>query len=603
MQVNEVKFDSLKRELGEVNFSKTKLSDAHIKEAIKIIAKAQGVPETSIHDKIKVQMDEFKLKYDATPVLYSTIYNNIVEDIVFTEMNDTPAAKVEGAPEFDNVTFVDLDRIVKRQHAKSLFPLKHVQDTRKKKEPRIITVPTKNEANQKKYGDTPTASAYPDGTFVFSIPFCQSLIDFAYLKKVKGPDSKYESQGGDIPDSYCYLEFLILHEYMHFVHADFHNMSVYKLDPTIVNWVGDFRSNYMLVKAGHPQLPMGLFNDNINLDRQHTFREMYNIVKAEMDKLPKDEQEKVKKALNRMGDEHQQEEPDNKGKPAPSEKDVDEHNKKVKEKIENDKGEDGKPSDEEGDGRGERKKETFGKGKGGPGGTNGAPSEFSYDHIRPTYTWQQLLRKMVTSQSTDSYETYQKPARRSVTNAEIGRQMGAAAVKPGEVLKDAELKIGFLVDSSGSMSNIIDKIYANIDKLLSSKTGMSQTFWLIKYSSSHEMYLCNNKRRTYAKVQAIGEAAKMESGNIKQLFSRHIGSGTTFNEALVEDANKIVKKKFNIVMFSDRDILDNENWKHFESWYKTASNQIFTIFDSRETWIQVCQKMKSKPNGFTYFSE
>jgi len=48
----------------------------------------------------------------------------------------------------------------------------------------------------------------------------------------------------------------------------------------------DFRSNYMLVKNGYDQLPIGLFSDHINYDRQGRYDAMVKLVHDEMKKLP-----------------------------------------------------------------------------------------------------------------------------------------------------------------------------------------------------------------------------------------------------------------------------------------------------------------------------
>jgi hypothetical protein len=52
----------------------------------------------------------------------------------------------------------------------------------------------------------------------------------------------------------------------------------------------DFRSNYMLVKSGYEQLPIGLFSDDLNFDRELTssYPKLIKVLDEELKKLPKD---------------------------------------------------------------------------------------------------------------------------------------------------------------------------------------------------------------------------------------------------------------------------------------------------------------------------
>jgi hypothetical protein len=124
-------------------------------------------------------------------------------------------------------------------------------------------------------------------------------LDWAFLKGIKPKQIKYQNNGGKIPPEYAYIEFLLMHEYLHYSEADFYyHRIIPKANSKIINYVGDFRSNYLLVKSGYEQLPMGLFNDKINYDRQKTYREMYDVVKGEFDKM----KEPGKKQQVQVGD-------------------------------------------------------------------------------------------------------------------------------------------------------------------------------------------------------------------------------------------------------------------------------------------------------------
>ena len=60
-----------------------------------------------------------------------------------------------------------------------------------------------------------TAAATPKGEFLFNKKFMQELMDFAMVEGLHPKGKKYVSNGGNIPDCYAYIEFLIIHELLH----------------------------------------------------------------------------------------------------------------------------------------------------------------------------------------------------------------------------------------------------------------------------------------------------------------------------------------------------------------------------------------------------
>jgi len=88
----------------------------------------------------------------------------------------------------------------------------------------------------------------------------------------------------DRPDEFGYLETVIFHEFMHFYHDDTEYYNIKQgCNHRIMNWASDFRSNYLLTKSGFTQLPLGLYSDEINFDRQNSLDEMYEVVKKELE--------------------------------------------------------------------------------------------------------------------------------------------------------------------------------------------------------------------------------------------------------------------------------------------------------------------------------
>jgi predicted metal-dependent peptidase len=293
-------FNNLKKEEGEIKFTKSTLQDPHIKKLIAYAAKETGTPVADIEKTIQKEIDEFKDIEKVAPILYHTIGDNIAEGEAFDLLKKV---RIKEAPTFDEGIFNKLVRLIKFEH-KMFFPLKNFIDHKSLHNPRFVLIPGENEADNKKYAKIKTAAATPKGVFIFNVKFMQELLDFGYVKGITPQGKKYKDHGGTIPNEYGYIEFLIIHELMHYSYADFHYQKILKGNGKIINWVGDFRTNYLLIKSGHDQLPIGLFNDKINYDRQDTYKEMYDLVKSEFDKLNKNQQKKVGKKIDGLTDDH-----------------------------------------------------------------------------------------------------------------------------------------------------------------------------------------------------------------------------------------------------------------------------------------------------------
>ena len=375
---------------GEVHFSRSDWNDPHITKLLDFVAQAKGVSTAAIKQEIDDSLLPFADMVQKAPVLYKTIKDNVIEGELFNQLNALPSTTVvPDAAQFRERTFFKLVRMIAAEHDE-FWPLRSYIDGRRL-QPKFefVNIPPEHA----KPGDITTAAAYPNGTFVFNIPFMQSLLNFAQIKGIHPKGKKYEANGGPLANGYSYIEFLILHEFMHYTNDDFYYQNVIPdADPKIINWVGDFRSNYLLVKSGYEQLPIGLFNDDINYDRQKQYIDMYNIVKQEMDNLREnpDLDQLLRELLNKMGDDH---EPGNEaGKKKGDAKPRPGSGEDKGEKGEGKPGEGGKPGDdkqpgEEGKGEGKAGKagDTPGDGSGTPGepgeGGTGGGRELTIDDL------------------------------------------------------------------------------------------------------------------------------------------------------------------------------------------------------------------------------
>jgi hypothetical protein len=225
--------------------------------------------------------------------------------------------------------------------------------------------------------------------------------------------------------------------------------------------------------------------------------------------------------------------------------------------------------------------------------------------------WRQLIEKFVHSQDSQEEETYQKPHRRNVTNVHIASQTGSAAIRPGEIPGEVRtVKLCFVVDSSGSMSTAIEEMYSNIANLLKQYGGKLVTeFILIKFSDDFHIFKCKvaGNDGWYQKIHSLiggkekpGMAKDYESGNLKQLFSKHYGSGTSFSPALVKEIMYLVHKQYNILVATDSDILWQGNVENLRDLYKTAKKALFIVAANKECFANICSAFKEIPGQVTH---
>lgn len=585
---------------GQVKFSTSQWADPHIQKILNAVAKAEGVSPSDIVKEINDKLAQFAPAAQKAPVLYQTIKDNIIENELFNKLADSTADIDTGAPKFRERTFFKLVRSIAVEHDE-FWPLRSYIDGRAL-QPKFefVTLPMNDQS-----GGVTTAAATPNGTFIFNTLFMQKLLDYAALKDIHPKGKKYEKNGGDIPDGYAYIEFLILHEFMHYTNDDFHYQKVIpNANPKIINWVGDFRSNYLLVKSGYEQLPLGLFNDGINYDRQPTYDAMYDLVKSEFEALQDPQmQNMMQQILDSLGDDHEpgQKEGAEEGDGGMKPEDIDKAGQKTSGQMQ--EGEDLSP--DEAKEKEAAKANAPGNGPGGPDGGRGrnGAGKLDYSKIKPAFNWQTIVKRFLAKATMKTEETYSKPARRSVSSMDIARQVGAAAIKPAEKPLDfAEARLGFVIDSSGSMNNVIGKVMSNATQLLTQPAFKHLECLVIKFSSSHEVFRVNFAGNKAAKVPNTDTKPKNYPLTVADVFGVHFGAGTNFGAAIKDDLISAAKKKWNLIFFLDNDILAKGNFENFMDIIRAAPANVFVIFDGERTYNQFRQKAGTSTPNITYFT-
>lgn len=295
----EVGLDYGHNKKGSTNFTKSDGSEAYIQEIIEKYASTKGITTVEAQKIFDTKLEKFKINMEKSIKLNGTMLNNIGETVAFDLLEETPVDGIK----FSKRIFQELFQEVKSE-VPEFYPLSNSFEP-KRIEPTIWYSPDKLAPE---FNDVGTAACTPDAKLIFNVPFMEKLMKFASIKGIKANPNKlhgkkYVSQGGNIPDEYLYCEFVLLHEIMHYGNGDFYFEKAYKLNGNIVNYVGDFVTNYNLVKSGYAQLPIGLFNDDINYDRFNSYQQMYDVVEAELKKLSPKDQKDVMDQMDKMGDE------------------------------------------------------------------------------------------------------------------------------------------------------------------------------------------------------------------------------------------------------------------------------------------------------------
>src|SRR5271168_4424203 len=105
---------SIKRkELGQVPLKNSKLSDPHIRDLVNKISAKTGIPTFDLDNKIQedvAKLDELK-KY--SPILYTTIAQNAVENAAFNLMEKSP---ISGNVQFSMPVFYRLCEMIQMEH-------------------------------------------------------------------------------------------------------------------------------------------------------------------------------------------------------------------------------------------------------------------------------------------------------------------------------------------------------------------------------------------------------------------------------------------------------------------------------------------------------
>lgn len=220
----------------------------------------------------------------------------------------------------------------------------------------------------------------------------------------------------------------------------------------------------------------------------------------------------------------------------------------------------------------------------------------------PTYSWKELMSQFIMTQKKPE-NTYARVSKRSITGVTTAVATGAGVVKPGERQDEEAFKLLFVFDTSGSMGGVVGKALSEASSLVSQNfenvhAAMGVTF----FADSPEHYAANLQDKAYWAVSSFNDLEKTPPAggqrDINELFRMTLSGGTNFSTGLASELSIMASKGYNIIMFTDSDILIGSNWKVFLNFYKSNKRNMFLILNDRNTFDAVCKTLGSVPNTF-----
>jgi hypothetical protein len=73
-----------------------------------------------------------------------------------------------------------------------------------------------------------------------------------------------------------------------------------------------------------------------------------------------------------------------------------------------------------------------------------------------------------------------------------------------------------------------------------------------------------------------------------------------FTPAMVSELSAAASDGFNILIFSDTDLLDNQNWLNFLKLWKAHKANVFCVFNDEPSWRNAVKKVGQNTPHFTH---
>ena len=216
--------------------------------------------------------------------------------------------------------------------------------------------------------------------------------------------------------------------------------------------------------------------------------------------------------------------------------------------------------------------------------------------------WKKIIKQMIPKETEIEEESLTKMHRR--TRGALALDNDIVSVKAGKIKgSTSSQSLLFILDSSGSMSEIIDNISIDLLKLIDKNKSLGiKDVFIIRFDNSFSVYKIKldmkGKKHTYNTLanglDILKDTDKLKfSGSekpIKALFSMSWGAGTEFPNEVVKISKALTKKNFNQVIFTDSDILQEKNIVNLGKLCKLGMKKPYSfniILDSNFTYSAV----------------
>lgn len=242
----------------------------------------------------------------------------------------------------------------------------------------------------------------------------------------------------------------------------------------------------------------------------------------------------------------------------------------------------------------------------GKGGGIGQLTGKSDPFAKPKYNWKQLVRQMIPSGIPQPVSSYAKPSKKAATSMHIAGQTGSAALPPGMRADTSEArKLAFVFDTSGSMHHTINKAMVEIPPLIKSANFDAAPIGVVFFAGDMRLFQINIRDNTYQEVPSLadmsGDLKKVpKKKNWKTVLTLQAGGGTEFKPSVLMEIKQLIDQGYNIVMFSDSDMLADQNWQNFVWLTVKHREHLAFIADTKSTWKSIVEKLKMNLPRFGY---
>jgi len=589
----------------KVKFSETTGDEPYIQELLKFISDKKKIPLSKLQKELKERIKKEKQDLSISKTLGETMLKNVGETAAFKMFDDyIQTEDIEDMIIEDNFTDIIKDYMAA---IPGLSPLKNNFDPRERTPEYYIYYPEEDDKYAPEWArGVKTAWTTPNAQIAFNADFLRKLFIFGKIKGVKvSPNKrygeKYVSNGGEIPDEYVFFEFLLIHELMHFANGDFYFEKALKLNGNIVNWVGDFVTNYTLVKNEYPQLPIGLFNEKINYDHYDSWWEMYDVVETEFKKLQKDNKtDKLKQIMN-----------GNAAVEMPGEgegfeleivlnenletlkKEIYKQNKTRIKEVNKALSKKARSMEERKKEKEEREKRIIdevekalqqlqaGSNNGGNNQSDGRPPKIEFKpEYKPSMHWRTVITTLIPPKYIEK-ETYSRASRRRIsTSIGLTQSLGISAIPIGPGKRTIKNPINFCIiwDSSFD-TNTLNQIQKKLIEILKNKLN---SFILIKVNNTdNKINLFNIDLKSKKIIPLYLDKNKIKTSDLnfelEELFENDFKDVNT--TSLQDILNFLKHYKPNVVLLSNSNLL--EDTKELIA-YRIVGHQKFGIITSNK---------------------